>query len=281
VYGSAASVGVDKIEKKPLYHFLPGSLTFSFGTLGCNFKCGFCQNFEISMPKSFIFKKNLSPEEAVSLALKNNCESISYTYNEPAVFAEYVLDTARLAKKKGLKNVLVTNGFFSQESLNAFCELVDAVNIDLKSFNDEFYKKNCKASLKPVLDSIKFFHNKGIWVEVTTLLIPDMNDSVDELNKMAGFISSVDVNIPWHISRFFPMHKFSNRTLTSLSSIDEAVRIGKSKGLNFVYKGNVCEDAVTVCFNCGKELIIRSDLGIIINFDKGECDCGKIIRGVF
>ena len=279
-YGSAVSMGVDPVEKKPLYHFLPGSLTFSFGTLGCNFKCGFCQNFDISFPKNFVFKKNLSPEEAVFLAKNNGCKSISYTYTEPAIFAEYVIDTARLAKKAGLKNVLVTNGFLSQESLDKFSEVIDAVNIDLKSFNEDFYKKHCRARLDPVLNAIKFFHKKNIWVEVTTLLIPDMNDSVDELKKIASFIASVDNEIPWHISRFFPMHEFSDKSITPIETLHMAKTIGIDEGLKFIYLGNVPLEIVTSCPSCQKDLIIRNNF-VKLNLENNKCVCGYELRGVF
>ena len=280
-YGCAASYGVDSVEKKPLYHFLPGSLTFSFGTLGCNFRCGFCQNHDISLPSSFSYKKNLSPEDAVRLALEKGCDSISYTYTEPAVFSEYALDTARLAKKKGLKNVLVSNGFFSLESLEAFCDVVDAVNIDLKSFSDDFYKKNCGARLEPVLRSIKFFLDRGIWVEVTTLVIPGFNDSEDNLRKIARFLVSLSKDIPWHVSRFFPSYKFKDVPPTSLSVLNKAASIGKEEGLSFVYVGNVSGSSDTFCANCGLLLIKRNNFNTSINISNGICVCGTKLRGVF
>jgi pyruvate formate lyase activating enzyme len=279
-YGASASFGVDVIEKKPLYHFLPGSLTFSFGTLGCNFKCFFCQNHEISMPKSFSFKKNLSPTEAVSLALFNNCKSISYTYNEPLVFAEYALDTAHYAKSKSLKNILVTNGFFSKSSLELFSKVIDAVNIDLKSFSDDFYKEHCKASLLPVLRAIKFFHKKNIWVEITTLLIPGLNDSEDEIRNIAKFIASVNRNIPWHISRFFPMYK-AQLDITPIKTLELAKKIGEEVGLNFMYIGNVPEKNITLCVNCGASLIVRGGSKTLINIKNNKCVCGHILKGVF
>lgn len=280
-YGSAASFGVDIIEKKPLYHFLPGTKTFSFGTFGCNFKCEFCQNHEISMPKKNFYKENLPPEKAVNLALSTSCNSISYTYTEPAVFAEYALDTAKLAKKAGLKNILVTNGFFSKESLKEFSKYIDAVNIDLKSFNDEFYKKRCKAKLNPVLDSIKFFHEKNIWIEVTTLVIPGLNDSKQELRSIANFIASIDNNIPWHISRFFPMNKLLDKEITPLEKLEEAKKIGEEEGLKYVYKGNIPEPSITKCRRCKETLIERNAFKTIINLKNDKCICGEEIRGVF
>ncbi len=240
VYGKIASMNDDPIEKKPLYHFLPKTKSFSIGTAGCNFKCDFCQNFEISQaPKQGrIFGEEIKPEEIVKRAIQAGCRSISYTYNEPAIFIEFVKDTAKLAKKKKLKNVLVTNGFFSKESFDYISNYVDAMNIDLKSFSDEFYIKYCGGRLNPVLETIKMAHNKGIHIEITTLLIPGLNDSEKELEKIAKFIASVDKNIPWHISRFFPMYKMLNKPFTPVSTLEKAEKIGK-KYLNYVYMGNI------------------------------------------
>lgn len=282
-YGSAVSVGVDPIEKKPLYHFLPGSSTFSFGTLSCNFDCLFCQNFEISMNKTFQFKNNLMPHEAVALALENGCKSISYTYNEPTIFAEYMLDTAKLARSAGLKNVMVTNGFISPFALEEIAELIDAVNIDLKSFSEKFYQEQCGAgaSLAPVLDAIRFFHKKNIWLEVTTLIIPDLNDSDDELREIANFIASVSKEIPWHVSRFFPRHKVLDKEVTPISTIKKAVIIGKGEGLNYIYEGNVPGSSITRCPQCDASTIIRNSDGVVIGLKDNRCSCGFHIRGVF
>lgn len=281
VFGAAASFGIDLIEKKPLYHFLPNSRTFSFGTLGCNFRCNFCQNHDVSMPKNFIFEKNLMPIEAVNLAIANNCDSIAYTYNEPAIFAEYVLETARLARKAGLKNVLVTNGFLSLEVLELFSGVIDAVNIDLKSFSDDFYVKECGGRIGPVLDAIRFFHEKGVWVEITTLLIEGLNNSDLELKNIAKFIVSIDKNIPWHISRFFPVYKSKCKTMTSVDSLLNAKNIGLNEGLNFVYLGNVNYLNKTICCRCGAVLIERFGSKNVINIKNNKCSCGYILKGVF
>jgi len=240
VYGKVAAMNVDPIEKKPLYHFLPGTRSFSIGTVGCNFKCDFCQNFEISQaPKrGTIFGKEISPEEIVKRAIQTKCKSISYTYTEPAIFIEFVKDVAIIAKKKKLKNVLVTNGYFTKESFDYIKDYADAMNIDLKSFNEDFYRKYCGGELKPVLDTIKRAHEKGIHIELTTLVIPTLNDSEKEFEKIAKFIASVDKNIPWHISRFFPMYKMLNREITPLETLRRAEGIGK-KYLNYVHIGNV------------------------------------------
>jgi pyruvate formate lyase activating enzyme len=240
VYGKVISMNIDPIEKKPLYYFLPHTKTFSIGTVGCNFKCDFCQNFEISQisKHGLILGKETTPEEIVKKAIQTGCKSISYTYNEPAIFIEFVKDIAILAREKGLKNVLVTNGYFSKESFDYISDYVDAMNIDLKSFSEEFYNKSCGGKLKPVLDTIKRAHKKGIYMELTTLVIPGLNDSNKEFEQIAKFIASVDKNIVWHISRFFPMYKMLNKEITPLATLKRAEKIGK-KYLNHVHMGNV------------------------------------------
>lgn len=240
VYGKVASINADPIEKKPLYHFLPNTKSFSIGTVGCNFRCDFCQNFEISQAprQGTIFGKEISPEEIVKKAIETGCKSISYTYTEPAIFIEFVKDIAKIAKKKKLKNILVTNGYLSKESFDYIKNYVDAMNIDLKSFSDEFYRKICGARLKPVLDTIKIADKKGIHIELTTLVIPGLNDSEKEFEQIAKFIASVNRNIPWHISRFFPMYKMSNKPVTPISTLEKAEKIGK-KYLKYVHMGNV------------------------------------------
>jgi len=240
VYGRIAARNVDPIEKKPLYHFLPGSKTFSIGTVGCNFKCEWCQNFDISQAskEKKIFGENLTPEQIVEEAIKTGCKSIAYTYNEPAIFVEFVKDCAVLAKNKGLKNILVTNGYFSKESFDFIKGYIDAVNIDLKSFNEKTYQRYCGAKLEFVLENIKWFHDFGIHVEITTLIIPELNDSDKELENIAKFIASIDKNIPWHISRFFPMHKMRDKEITPIETLEKAGKIGK-KYLKYVHVGNV------------------------------------------
>ncbi|MDO8623345.1 MAG: AmmeMemoRadiSam system radical SAM enzyme [archaeon] len=237
VYGKIVAEHVDPIEKKPLYHFLPKSYAYSIGTVGCNFKCGFCQNYDISQSE-LIQGKETTSNEIVERAIKSKCKSIAYTYNEPTIFIEFVKDVAILAKKKGLKNILVTNGYMTKECLDFMKGYIDAMNIDLKSFNDKFYIKHCKARLKPVLETIKLAHKRRIHIEITTLLIPGENDSEEELEKIAKFIASVDKNIPWHISRFFPMYKMTNKPLTEHEKLKKAYEIGK-KYLNHVYIGNI------------------------------------------
>jgi len=240
VYGKVAAMHVDPIEKKPLYQFLPGSKAFSIGTVGCNFRCDFCQNFDISQAskQGTIIGEEVTPDKIVEEAIKTRCKSIAYTYNEPAIFIEFVKDVAKLAKEKGLKNVLVTNGYLSKESFDYIKEYIDAANIDLKSFKEEFYEKYCGAKLKPVLDTIKRFYDAGIHIELTTLIVPGLNDSEKELTKIAKFIASVDKKIPWHISRFFPMYKMLDKQVTPIDTLQRAFKIGE-KHLKNVYIGNV------------------------------------------
>jgi pyruvate formate lyase activating enzyme len=243
VYGKPVAIHVDPIEKKPLYHFLPGTKILSLGTFGCNFRCEFCQNWEMSQNANFKLQiaelETIEPKEIVKMAIKYKTPSIAYTYNEPTIFVEYAHDIMVLARKAGLKNVFVSNGYESMETWEYIGPYLDAINIDLKSFSDEFYKKQCGARLQPVLDSIKECHRRKIWQEITTLLIPDENDSDEELKQIAEFIASVDKGIPWHISRFHPDYKMLGKDETSLKSLNRAKRIGKKAGLKFVYLGNV------------------------------------------
>ena len=242
VYAEAIASNVDPIEKKPLYHFLPGSVSFSVATVGCNFRCGFCQNWRISQVSKqdkYRLGRELMPEKVVEEAKRNQCKSISYTYTEPTVFFEYAYDTAKLAKQAGLKNVFVTNGYMSKEALEAINPYLDAANIDLKSFREEFYLKNCKAHLKPVLETIKLAKSLNIWIEITTLVIPGENDSFSELADIARFIADVGEDIPWHISRFHPDYRFLNQKPTPIETLKKAKELGKEAGLRYVYIGNV------------------------------------------
>lgn len=240
IYGKVAVAHIDPIEKKPLYHFLPGSFAYSIGTVGCNFSCGFCQNWDISQKskEGIIFGKEVTPQEIVDSAIKSDCQSIAYTYNEPIIHSEFIYDCAKFAHKKGLKNIMVTNAYWSKESFDYLKDLIDAVNIDLKG-DEEFYKKYCGGKLQPVLDTIKRCHENKIHIEITTLLINGLNNSDESLKKIALFIANLDKNIPWHISRFFPHYKMMGKEITSYSSLDKALKIGKKAGLKYVYLGNV------------------------------------------
>jgi pyruvate formate lyase activating enzyme len=287
VYGRTISQNIDPIEKKPLYHFYPGSRACSIGTPGCNFRCDWCQNWEISqMPREqhFIAGQELSPAEIVAAAKKTSSRSIAYTYTEPTIFFEYSYDTARLARETGIANVYVSNGYMSAEMLELSHPWLDAVNIDLKSFRDATYHKYTGASLQPVLDSLKKIHDYGIWLEVTTLVIPGVNDDPQELQEIAEFIATeLGTETPWHISRFFPQYKLQQTPPTPPDTLYRAGEIGRAAGLKYVYLGNLTEETDTNCPACGKLLIRRSGFGISSNrVDSHGCcpDCGKKIAGV-
>ena len=287
-YGKVIASHIDPIEKKPLYHFLPGSFSFSIATIGCNFHCGFCQNWQISQ-ESFRDGDNLGgeeflPQEIVREALKNKCKSISYTYTEPTIFFEYAYETAKLAKEKGLCNNFVTNGFMTKEAILMIKPYLDAANVDLKFFKDSSYRKICAASLQPVLDSIKLMRELGIWVEITTLIVPGENDSEEELMAIAQFIAGVDKNIPWHVSRFHPDYKFTDHEPTPEATLKKAQELGKNCGLTYIYAGNVYGwGNDTYCPSCKKLLIKREIFNVLeYNIKEGKCAyCNTVIPGVF
>jgi pyruvate formate lyase activating enzyme len=276
---------VDPVEKKPLFHYMPGSLTYSIATVGCNFHCGFCQNYSISQAGVDIPGLEVSPEMVVETALAKGCGSIAYTYTEPTIFGEYAVDCMTLAKEEGLGSVFVSNGFSSPEALEVFCGLVDAVNVDLKCFSDETYRSVCGGRLEPVLNSIRTYRDAGVWVEVTTLLIPGVNDSESELREIAGFLAGLDKSIPWHISRFHPDYKMREGGSTPIERLHEAMRIGREAGLKYVYAGNIPhEDGEnTYCSNCGHKVVGRQGFSIQeLDLKEGLCSkCGEPVAGVF
>jgi pyruvate formate lyase activating enzyme len=285
VYGKAVAAEVDPIEKKPLYHFFPGVRAFSVATAGCNLHCRFCQNWQISQmhKTAFVPGFSLPPEELVASAQRERCRVVAYTYTEPIIFVEYALDTAKLAKQAGLANIFVSNGYFSREALEEMAPLIDAINIDLKSFRDPYYRKICGATLQPVLESVERTFRKGIWLEVTTLVIPDLNDSAEELRDIARFLAGLSREIPWHVSRFFPAYQMADTRPTPESKLIEARNIGKEEGLHHVYTGNLpgAEDD-TLCPGCGELLLERSGLSLIRNrLEHGGCpECGRALAGV-
>lgn len=288
VYRNALATNVDPIEKKPLYHFLPGSASFSIATAGCNFRCGFCQNWEISQMNiqevPDYISQDISPDGVVAGAIRKNCQSISYTYTEPTIYFEYAYDCAKIAKEKGLYNIFVTNGYLSKEAIQMIKPYLDAANVDLKYFQDESYRKICSGRLQPVLDSIKLMRELGIWVEVTTLVIPGSNDSPEELKRIAEFLASMDKFMPWHISRFLPNYKFTNLEATPEATLKMAEEIGHQAGLKYVYVGNVYGwGNDTFCHKCNKLLIKREGFSIIENNLKGaKCSfCQADIPGFF
>lgn len=240
VYGKIISMHIDPIEKKPIFNFLPDTECLSIGTVGCNLRCDFCQNHDISQisKKGEIYGKDFTPSEIVEKCIKSECPSIAYTYNEPIIFAEFIKDTAILAREAGIKNIMVTNGYWTKESFNFLKDSIDAVNIDLKSINPDYYKKYCEGELESIIDTIKRIASSGIHVEITTLVIPSLNDSANEFKSIAKFIASIDKNIPWHISRFFPNYKMTDIEATPIKTLKSAKEIG-DKYLKHVYLGNV------------------------------------------
>jgi pyruvate formate lyase activating enzyme len=287
IYADVIASHIDPIEKKPMYHFLPGSQSFSIATIGCNFRCGFCQNWQISQASTkesdAHSRQEFPPEKVVEEARANHCRSISYTYTEPTIFFEYALDTARLAHEAGLYNIFVTNGYMTRQALEMIRPYLDAANVDLKSFSDNSYKKNCKARLEPVLETISTMKSLGIWVEVTTLVIPGENDSDDELKHIAEFLAKVDHMIPWHVSRFHPDYEFTDHKATPLETLHKAKEIGQQAGLSYIYLGNVLEGVNTFCHQCRKLIIERHYMGMNRSQLKdGRCPhCGAIIAGVW
>ena len=287
VYAQVVATNIDPIEKKPLYHFLPGSISYSIATVGCNFKCGFCQNWQISQASGrdgdISSRRQLMPEHIVAEAKKHNCASISYTYTEPTIFFEYAYDTARLARAAGLRNVFVTNGYMTRRAIETIKPYLDAANVDLKSFSDDSYRKTCKARLQPVLDTIVAMHELGIWQEVTTLVIPDENDSDEELEEIAGFLARIDNSIPWHISQFHPDYKFDGHVATPIETLRRAKEIGQRAGLRYIYLGNVREGTNTNCHQCQELVVERRYMGLNeLRLKNGHCPaCGAKISGVW
>ncbi len=288
-YGRLISENIDPVEKKPLFHLLPGSLSYSIATVGCNFRCKHCQNYEISQyPRLHpgpLPGTQRSPAEIVEAAQRSGCRSISYTYVEPTIFYEFALDTAKLARAAGLKNIFVSNGYTGQEATRELAPYLDANNIDLKAFTDKFYKEVCGARLQPVLDTIRLMKELGVWVEVTTLVIPGWNDSDGELRDIALFIKSLSADIPWHVTRFWPTYKMTDRSPTPHASLVRAREIGLAEGLRYVYVGNIPGDSGenTLCPTCGKLVIERT--GFTVKQQRmagGNCNhCQAPIAGIF
>jgi len=288
VYGNPCTRHVDPIEKKPFYHFFPGSRAFSIATVGCNFRCLHCQNHEISqLPRdeNRIAGYAMDPGEVVEEARKEGCRSISYTYTEPTMFYEYAFDIARLAKEAGIANNFVTNGYIEEEPLTAIRPFLDAANIDLKGFSEDFYKKVCGARLEGVLASIKKHKSLGIWIELTTLVIPGYNDSDEELAGIAGFIANeVGPETPWHVSAFYPTYKLTDSCATPPETLMRAREIGLKAGLRYVYTGNIpgMDGEHTYCYKCGKPVIRRWGFTVTgRDIRDGSCAfCGTRIDGI-
>jgi len=290
VYGRASAVNVDPVEKKPLFHFYPGTRIFSFGTIGCNFRCDFCQNWDLSQyHKSHQDEEiinsgiALSPEEIIRQCLENKIPSVAFTYNEPGIFFEYAYDTAKLAKENSIHTVYVSNGFENRAALEKIRPYLDAINTDLKAFTDDYYMKICGGRIEPVKDNIRWIRESGIWQEITTLIVTNRNDSEDELKRLAEFLAKVSPDMPWHISRYFPAYKLSEPP-TPLKTLKMAYKIGKEAGLKYVYVGNVSTDNLenTLCPECGKTLIERDGYEVSNHLKRESCpDCGLKVPGRF
>jgi len=312
VYDKVVTREIDPVEKKPLFHFYPGSSAYSIATVGCNLRCAFCQNWYISQwPKEHLAKhaaadgsdhaaepicpslveleraipgEPVTPRDVVDAARRTNCRSIAYTYIEPTVFYELAYDTAKLARAEGIKNIFVTNGFIGKAAVRELATVLDAANVDLKFFRDESYRRISRARLQPILDAIRLYRELGVWVEVTTLVVPGLNDSEEELRGIAGFVRSVGVDVPWHVTQFYPAYKMLDRPPTPLATLRRAGEIGRQVGLRYVYEGNVPgergED--TCCHQCGALLIDRYGFYVRQNRIKsGACpDCAAKIDGV-
>lgn len=289
VYGKLIARHIDPIEKKPFFHIMPGSLSYSIATVGCNFSCRFCQNADIAqMPADQggrILGETVLPEAVVRAAEKGGCRSIAYTYTEPTVYFETALETARIARERGLLNVFVSNGYMTLEAVEMIQPFLDAANIDLKAFNDDFYKTYCGARLEPVKETLKAMKKAGIFLEVTTLVIPGLNDDPRELSALAGFIAAeLGPDTPWHVSRFHPVYRLTDRPPTPVATLIDARDIGLAAGLKHIYLGNVPgsggED--TACPGCGKTVIRRQGFQVLKNrLKNGACpDCGERIHGL-
>jgi pyruvate formate lyase activating enzyme len=287
VYGNPCAVHVDPIEKKPFFHLLPGSTSFSIATAGCNLRCKFCQNWEISQTTpDETYNLELPPEKVVALARKAGCRSIAYTYAEPTIFFEYMVETAKVAKKKGILNVYHSNGFVNPGPLKDLCRVLDAANIDLKGFTEEYYGSMAQGRLAPVLQTLKTLKHEGVHLEVTNLVIPTKNDDLDTVGKMCAWIKSeLSVDTPVHFSRFYPLYKLRNLPPTPVSTLEKCRKIAMDVGLEYVYIGNVPghEGEQTYCPRCKKVLIVRQGYYVVeINLDKGKCKyCGKPISGIW
>lgn len=289
VYGMATSLAVDPIEKKPLFHFYPGSRALSLATVGCNFSCLQCQNHEISQwprherPDAPVPGRFTAPEEVVEAALSTGSQVIAYTYTEPTIYLEYALDISRLASARGIQNVFVTNGYFTAEAVELFAPYVHAANIDLKGLDDAKLRREIKAVSGPVLRSIEDLWRRGLWVEVTTLVIPGTNDDDDQLRRIASFLAGLSPDLPWHVSRFHPTYRMLDRPATPAATLERAAHIGREAGLRYVYTGNIhlpgAED--TICPRCGATLIERRgfDVGRLA-LREGRCaSCQQLIAG--
>ncbi|MCW7078150.1 MAG: AmmeMemoRadiSam system radical SAM enzyme [Canidatus Methanoxibalbensis ujae] len=279
IYGSVSSIHADPVEKKPLYHFHPSSFVLSLGTVSCNFRCRHCQNWSISaFSVGEVPVTEMSPEDVVEHARMARCAGIAFTYNEPTIWIEFTYDTFKIAKKYGLYTVYVTNGYMSEDALNEIAPLLDAANVDVKAFREEFYRNVCNASLKPVINTCERMYEKKIHIELTYLIIPDYNDSEEELREFSRWVVSLDEDIPVHFSRFYPSHLMTDVPPTPVGTLERAAEIAREEGLSFVYLGNVPghEYENTYCPDCGELLVERKGYHVKMNIKKPFCTkCGR------
>ncbi|MFC1632371.1 AmmeMemoRadiSam system radical SAM enzyme [Candidatus Omnitrophota bacterium] len=287
VYGNPCSYHIDPIEKKPLFHVLPESLAFSIATAGCNLRCKFCQNWTISQrPPEETYNVEMGPQKVVDLTLKNNCASIAYTYSEPIVFYEYMLDTAKLAQAAGLKNVMVTAGYINEQPLRELCKYIDAANVDLKSFDPKYLREVCAQELEPLLKALKIFKQEGVWLEITNLVVPTLNDDLRTIEKMCVWIrDNLGPETPLHFSRFTPIYKLKNLYLTPVATLEQARAVAEKTGLKFVYIGNLPghPGGHTYCPDC--KVLLFERIGYSIkqnNIVNGKCkSCSRSIPGIW
>jgi len=287
-YSNIVALNVDPIEKKPLFHFLPGTRSMSVAAAGCNFQCEFCQNWQISQAPRVggVSGRAVSPEQIVTGAVSHDCASISYTYTEPTIFFELAYETSRIAQQRGIRNCFVSNGFLTPLAVETIAPYLDAINVDLKAFRDETYRSIMKARLEPVLTCLRALVAAGIWVEVTTLVVPGMNDSTEELRDIAQFIADeLGVGVPWHVSRFHGDYKMTSAPSTPIETLELACRFGTEAGLKYIYCGNVPGqvDERTHCPSCGQVVIDRAGFSIrAVKLTDGSCgNCGEKIEGLW
>jgi len=288
-YDALVAINVDPIEKKPLFHFLPGTTSLSIAAAGCNFQCAFCQNWQISQaPRTgrIVGSQTVPPAELVACAVRHGCKSISYTYTEPTIFFELAYETSRLAHERGLRNCFVSNGYMTPRAVRTIAPYLDAINVDLKAFRDETYRRVMKARLEPVLTCLRELVSAGVWVEVTTLVVPEMNDSPEELGDIAKFIAGeLGTDVPWHVSRFHGDFEMTDRSVTPAAAIHRALELGRQAGLKYVYAGNIPGDAHenTACPSCGTTVIQRLGFSIrASSLAAGKCgSCGQAIAGLW
>jgi len=287
-WGRTSGLCVDPIEKKPLYHFLPGSRTLSFGTRGCTLACRFCQNWHMSRPQAPVALRDAGPEEIADAALRAGCASVAFTYNEPVAFAEFAIDVAEACRARGLRTVAVTNGWVEGAARRAFFEAVDAANVDLKALDDGFYRRMCSGSLQPVLDTLRYLRREtGVWLEVTNLLIPGENDGADAAARLAGWVAcELGADVPVHFTAFHPDYRLTDRPPTSVATLVHARDRAIREGLRYVYTGNVVhpEGSTTRCHACGEPLLTRA--GFVVTHRSvgigGKCPrCGAPCAGVW